>query len=140
MPNPICFCYSMDNFLSERGNKPITYVEFVCLCTFSTFTVDVNFQIRMKCLTVLRLCRMSAANRRLASPRTPAWSLASHHSMTLPSSVASLPSTRAASSDTQSIAGNGRQTFEDINRKGVKPKTKKEIWPQDETEVIVKPQ
>lgn len=47
---------------------------------------------------------MRAASRRLASPRTPAWSLASHHSMTRASSVASLPRTKAVSSDTHSDA------------------------------------
>lgn len=56
-----------------------------------------NFRIK---LTGLRLCLMRAANRRLASPLTPAWSLASHHSMTRASSTVSLPNTKAASSET----------------------------------------
>lgn len=51
------------------------------------------------CLTGARLCLIRAARSRFASPLTPAWSLASHHSMTLANRTSSLPSTVAASSD-----------------------------------------
>lgn len=79
-------------------------VKYVLLC----------YQMRIIRLTGLRLCLMRAANRRLASPRTPAWSLASHHSMTRASSTASLPSTKAASSDTHSTAEKMKNTLTNV--------------------------
>ncbi|KAF3842590.1 hypothetical protein F7725_024541 [Dissostichus mawsoni] len=79
VPNPICFGYSMDHFLSDRGH--------VQCCTVMTLT-NRNDEPAERGLTALRLCLMRAARRRLDSPRTPAWSLASHHSMTRASSTA----------------------------------------------------
>lgn len=54
-------------------------------------------------LTVLRLCLMRAASRRLASPFTPPCSLVSHQSVIWVSRTVSLPSTSAASSVTQEL-------------------------------------
>lgn len=39
MPNPICFGYSMDNFLSERGNQSIAHVQCMSVCIYIQYTV-----------------------------------------------------------------------------------------------------
>lgn len=50
-----------------------------------------------KTLTFDLLCRISAESRRLDSPITPAWSLASHHSTSLSTSLRFVPNCSAAS-------------------------------------------
>lgn len=53
-----------------------------------------------KALTFDLLCRISAESRRLDSPITPAWSLASHHSTSLSTSLRFVPNCSAASATT----------------------------------------
>lgn len=78
------------HFLFKAEKYPITirFTEFWNVLRNSNVCEVLTFDL---------LCRISAERRRLDSPITPAWSLASHHSTSLSTSLRFVPNCSAAS-------------------------------------------